>query len=101
MHKKFDASFKIRKKELSYTQSRRGIKQEFLVQQSYKCAICKKKLGLSGHLDHDHETGRLRGMLCPLCNAGLGMFKDSCLILDNAIAYIRRASQWQLNQGKK
>jgi hypothetical protein len=52
-----------------------------------KCEICNtyhKKL----FVDHDHKTGKIRGLLCDLCNRGLGFFKDNIESLDNAIRYI-------------
>lgn len=54
------------------------------------CAICrcipKGKLAL----DHDHKTGKLRGLLCVLCNTALGKFKDDPDILMRAIEYLKR-----------
>lgn len=58
------------------------------------CAICKSvaknKDGSPRELclDHDHETGTIRGMLCQHCNAGLGQFKDSPYLLEKAILYL-------------
>lgn len=63
--------------------------------QSGKCAICGqeetaqrrgniKKLAV----DHDHVSGRLRGLLCSNCNIGLGKFKDSKEYLNSAIRYL-------------
>lgn len=54
------------------------------------CAICHKtcprKMKLS--VDHDHETGRVRGLLCQNCNAALGMFSHDSARLAQAISYI-------------
>jgi hypothetical protein len=60
--------------------------------QNNKCAICfseDEKL----FVDHDYETGLVRGLLCNHCNAGLGMFKDEIDNLIRAIAYIGYSSR--------
>lgn len=50
------------------------------------CEICSTPGAL--HLDHDHETGAVRGWLCGNCNRGLGMLRDSPLLLKSAIHYL-------------
>ena len=53
------------------------------------CKICSKSSqGISLAVDHDHQTGRIRGILCENCNRGLGMFKDSPMLLAEAIKYL-------------
>ena len=51
------------------------------------CAICKEPL-LKPHVDHDHQTGRARGLLCSNCNTGIGLFKEDPIILARAIGYL-------------
>lgn len=57
-------------------------------QQEYKCAICEKKISKGLYVDHCHDTGVVRGLLCHSCNIGLGHFKDRPELLRNAIKYI-------------
>jgi hypothetical protein len=59
-----------------------------LVLQDSQCAICDGDLRLSLHVDHDHQTGNVRGLLCEMCNQGLGNFKDNIQNLDRAKNYL-------------
>lgn len=61
-----------------------------LEQQGGVCAICSQppREGRSLAIDHDHRTGRFRGLLCDDCNRGLGMFRDSPAALVAAAAYL-------------
>ncbi|MEV4482794.1 endonuclease VII domain-containing protein [Micromonospora coxensis] len=56
------------------------------------CAICGGED--PQHLDHDHRTGWVRGILCFNCNGGLGQFRDSPTRLARAITYLR-GTTWQ------
>jgi hypothetical protein len=59
--------------------------------QNYRCAICNLTLKSEGHmthLDHNHETGKLRQFLCTNCNRGLGHFQDSKQLLLKAAEYL-------------
>lgn len=57
------------------------------------CAIC----GVPNpeHVDHDHRTGAVRGILCFNCNGGLGQFRDNIAHLERAITYLK-GHTWQL-----
>ena len=61
-----------------------------LITQFHSCAICKDKLqpGRYTHVDHDHTTGAVRGLLCNGCNIGLGYFQDSPARMAAAIEYL-------------
>lgn len=69
-----------------------------LVKQGNACAICglqfesaptsHANLGRRPHVDHDHATGRVRGILCGPCNKGIGFFRDSPSALRRAARYL-------------
>lgn len=65
-----------------------------LAKQDGKCAICgttKPGVRLKRfHVDHCHDTGDIRALLCSTCNTGLGFFKHNVEIIHSAIAYLRR-----------
>lgn len=64
---------------------------EMLISQAGVCAICYKGNGRKRLvIDHDHETGQVRGLLCSLCNTGIGMMKDDVGNLNSAIKYLSR-----------
>jgi Recombination endonuclease VII len=58
------------------------------------CAICRKPnqtsdgRGLS--VDHDHETGRNRGLLCNACNQAMGLLKEDEVIIWNMLEYLKK-----------
>lgn len=61
---------------------------EILIQQSGRCAICTVPLMAKLHIDHDHKTGAVRGLLCDHCNHGIGRFRDNPQFLIQAAAYL-------------
>lgn len=64
-----------------------------LESQNNKCSICESGILLSkSHIDHDHKTGKVRGILCNNCNWGLGNFKDSRVLLNHAALYLSRTT---------
>lgn len=63
-------------------------------EQGGRCAICRDeipRLGKGRHLDHCHQTNRIRGILCTGCNLGLGNFRDRVDALRAAAAYVETA----------
>lgn len=62
---------------------------KILAYQDNACAICREDL-TEPHLDHCHDTGKVRGILCFTCNTALGKFKDSVEVLKSAIWYLQR-----------
>jgi predicted nucleic acid-binding Zn ribbon protein len=71
-----------------------GDYERLLVAQEGRCAICgaTEPGGRGGrfHVDHDHATGRVRGLLCHGCNVGIGMLHDDPAVMRAAISYVER-----------
>lgn len=67
--------------------------EELLAWQNYTCEICQRPHNPKGRrmfVDHDHETGALRGLLCQNCNSVLGLAHDSPEVLRKAADYIEK-----------
>lgn len=60
--------------------------EDLTVEQNNCCSICGKKSKL--HIDHNHDTGAVRGLLCFQCNSALGSFNDNIEILASAISFL-------------
>lgn len=58
--------------------------------QEGRCAVCGESPERSLHIDHDHDTGAVRGLLCNSCNLALGFLKDSPAVVERMLAYIRQ-----------
>jgi len=58
-----------------------------LIKQEGRCAICRGVLEQT-NVDHNHKTGKVRGILCPSCNMALGLFQDSSAVLNAAKEYL-------------
>lgn len=58
--------------------------------QDSKCAICETEIsGRQIKVDHDHETGKVRKLLCHKCNTCLGLLEDNAELLLRAASYLR------------
>ena len=72
------------------------------IKQNYQCKICGAHENTQPHkrlyVDHCHDTGKYRGLLCNTCNTGLGMFKDNTEFLHKAIEYINENSAGYRNK---
>ncbi len=53
------------------------------------CEICNIILDKKD-IDHCHETGKVRGVLCPRCNKALGLFSDNLNVMEKAIKYLKK-----------
>jgi hypothetical protein len=63
--------------------------EALLTRQGGGCGICGRKPGkISLHVDHDHETGEIRGLLCVGCNNALGQLHDDPVLLYRAADYV-------------
>ena len=81
--------------------------------QEGKCAICYvrgdvQELGYTKRkalcVDHDHQSGAVRGLLCGPCNLGLGKLADDPVIIQNAVDYLiknNRKPNGKANQRRK
>ena len=61
--------------------------------QEGRCAICEAEKGDKLRVDHDHETGEVRALLCANCNAGLGFLNDDPAQLRKAAKYLQAHSK--------
>lgn len=74
--------------------------QTRLVVQGGTCGICGRAIEFGAtdkinkpHIDHNHQSGAFRGLLCLTCNTGIGMLGDSPELLRAALAYLEAAGQ--------
>jgi hypothetical protein len=91
-------------KRAAYRKSRQEIERERYLKRKYGidlekynqlleeqfglCAICLEEKPL--HVDHDHKTGIVRGLLCSNCNTAVGLLKDDALNIQGAINYLEK-----------
>lgn len=87
----------------SFLRRRLVTKEQFeamLLAQASLCAICREAFTDTGktrlEVDHDHQTGFIRGVLCGSCNRGIGSLKDDIVLLKKAIEYLEDAKYREL-----
>ena len=84
LHKELN---RLYQKKYKYGLSKEDYYSLFETQQN-KCAICGDSFDKTkAFVDHDHQSGKVRGLLCTRCNTLLGMTKDNVEILKSAIKY--------------
>lgn len=65
-----------------------GTFDRLMQEQDGRCAICRRQHDRTLHVDHDHETGIVRGLLCDTCNRGIGYFHEDADRLRAAAFYV-------------
>lgn len=68
--------------------------KQFFVDHGSKCAICSTEKNLV--IDHCHESGRLRGVLCRKCNLAIGHFDDDPKRIESAIKFLEKHNDTQV-----
>ena len=70
--------------------------ERLLEEQNGLCAICRKPELAKSRLavDHDHDTGEVRGLLCGRCNTAIGLLREDPEIIDRAKSYIMEHKAW-------
>lgn len=93
--KQYDKDNSLKRKN-SHIKRKYGVTLEeydlMLNKQGSRCLICNRhqtEVKIPFGVDHDHKTGRIRGLLCNKCNQGLGLFNDDINILLKAIKYLK------------
>lgn len=91
-----DCTAKAEKRYVSSLKGKYGVSpseyQAMLSVQGNKCYVCRRGPGNRRLcVDHDHATGKVRGLLCGKCNTYLGHIKDSIEATERLVTYLKRA----------
>ena len=65
--------------------------EERLAAHDYKCKVCETEMKLHTNtvaIDHCHETGEVRDVVCKKCNIAMGQFRDDPKLIEKAIDYL-------------
>jgi hypothetical protein len=97
------ASLSYADKKTKHLKSRYGLDYEWFMKtledQNNSCKICAVELVLDFNssnracVDHNHETGKVRGILCNHCNRAIGLLRDDVKILNNALRYLEKNNE--------
>ena len=66
---------------------------EMVEERDGRCDICARIPAGRLHIDHNHATGKIRGLLCGTCNRGIGSLGDSVELLKAALRYLDASSR--------
>ncbi len=84
-------SYNTKKNREVMLRSRYGLSlkgfDDLVAQQSNSCAVCGDSME-KPYVDHNHRSGRIRGLLCYRCNTGLGFMRENTRILLAAVEYL-------------
>ena len=84
--KQYDSKYRILKYGITLEEH-----AKMLIAQENKCMICQNIFSIdSDIIDHNHDTSKVRALLCRYCNLMLGLFCDNIAIINSAIKYLTR-----------
>lgn len=63
------------------------------LKQGNACAVCRSRFTRTPHIDHDHATGAVRGLLCGRCNSAFGQLRESPAIIASLLRYARECEK--------
>ena len=80
---------RLRRKGMSLEQY-----QSKIIAQRNSCEICLGSFGTDAYkcsyIDHDHKTGKIRGLLCSQCNTALGLLREDIKLFQKCVAYLKK-----------
>lgn len=95
--KKFSAKFELDNPDYKLMKNYGISKEDYtsmLKNQNHSCAVCctpQKSISRALDVDHDHQSGKVRGLLCNKCNQALGLLKDNLQYITNLRNYLEKS----------
>jgi hypothetical protein len=97
MKRRYNTDKRARERYIYQLKRRFGMGPEDYVRmgkrQNWRCLICQRsrdELQQDLVVDHDHATGRVRGLLCKACNQALGLLQDDVVRVGRVLSYLSR-----------